>query len=77
MLGDNFFYGGNFSGHLADCQKSKNKFKLFTYNVKNPDQFGVLTNKQNNYFIREKPKTILATNCNWTLFFTKQSNSHK
>ena len=34
MLGDNFFYE-NFSGHLADCQKSKNKFKLFTYNVKN------------------------------------------
>ena len=23
MLGDNFFYGGNFSGHLDDCQKQK------------------------------------------------------
>ena len=30
MLGDNFFYGGNFSGHLLNCQKSINKFKLFT-----------------------------------------------
>ena len=31
MLGDNFFYGGNMSGHLNDCQKSSGKFKLFTF----------------------------------------------
>lgn len=76
MLGDNFFYGGNFSGHLVDCQKSKNKFKLFTYNVKNPDQFGVLTNKQKKYFIREKPKNNISNKVVTGLYFLPNKAIH-
>tara|TARA_B110000971_G_scaffold48969_1_gene49093 strand:- start:5563 stop:6432 length:870 start_codon:yes stop_codon:yes gene_type:complete len=69
MLGDNFFYGGNMSGHLNDCQKSSGKFKLFTYKIKNPDQFGVLTKKQNNYFIHEKPKKNIGNEIVTGLYF--------
>ena len=76
VLGDNFFYGGNFSGHLIDCQKSKNKFKLFTYNVKNPDQFGVLTNKKKNYFIKEKPKNNISKKVVTGLYFLPNKVIH-
>ena len=76
MLGDNFFYGGDFSGHLIDCQKSKNKFKLFTYKVKNPNQFGVLSKRQNNYFIHEKPKNFVGNQIVTGLYFLPNKAIH-
>ena len=76
MLGDNFYYGGNFSGHLLDCQKSRNKFNLFTYKVKNPNQFGVLSKKQNNYFIYEKPKNNIGNKIVTGLYFLPNKAIH-
>ena len=41
ILGDNFFYGQNLSGLLANCVKLKNGAKIVLHSVKNPEGFGV------------------------------------
>lgn len=61
VLGDNIFYGQNFSGML---QKTKNKVEneggatIFGYKIKDPQRFGVAEIDENNKVIslEEKPK---------------------
>ena len=57
ILGDNFFYGQNLSGLLANCVKLKNGAKIVLHSVKNPEAFGVAKiNIKNKKIIKIKKK---------------------
>ena len=58
ILGDNFFYGQNFSFKLKKSVNIKNGAKVFLHPVKNPNLYGVANiNKKNKVLkIIEKPK---------------------
>jgi glucose-1-phosphate thymidylyltransferase len=57
ILGDNIFYGSNL---IPQFKKAFNdeKSSLFTYEVDNPSQYGVLQIKNKKKYIVEKPKKI-------------------
>lgn len=57
ILGDNIFYGQNFSSILKSAQQNKIGATVFGYPVKNPEQFGVIDFDKNNKVIsiEEKP----------------------
>ena len=58
ILGDNFFYGENFSKKLRNCRKLKSGAKVFLHPVGNPKLYGVATVNKKNKIIKiiEKPK---------------------
>ncbi len=60
ILGDNIFYGQDLTKKLvkaADIVRKEKKAVIFTYNVSNPSQYGVLEEKNNKIIsLREKPK---------------------
>tara|TARA_B100000886_G_C20363004_1_gene466070 strand:- start:144 stop:1019 length:876 start_codon:yes stop_codon:yes gene_type:complete len=69
MLGDNLFYGGNLTGYLNDCQNSNGSFKLFSYEVKDPSKFGVLSKKKTEFYIHEKPKKYISNKVVTGMYF--------
>lgn len=58
ILGDNIFYGQNFSSHLKRAAELKEGAVIFGYYVQNPKAFGVVEfdNDGNVKSIEEKPK---------------------
>tara|TARA_Y100000768_G_C23950707_1_gene670056 strand:+ start:554 stop:1099 length:546 start_codon:yes stop_codon:yes gene_type:complete len=46
MLGDNFFYGSDLTNYLKLAQKENKDGKIFSYEVKNPSNFGVIYKKK-------------------------------
>tara|TARA_B100000902_G_scaffold399952_1_gene473925 strand:- start:3144 stop:4007 length:864 start_codon:yes stop_codon:yes gene_type:complete len=58
ILGDNIFYGDQFSQFLHKVRKNLNGATIFGYRVKNPKEFGIieLDEKNNPISIQEKPK---------------------
>ena len=58
ILGDNFFYGENFSKKLLSSKKLKNGAKVFIHKVNRPELYGVAKINNNNKIlgIKEKPK---------------------
>ena len=58
ILGDNFFYGQGFTKRLNFITKKNKGSTIFAYNVKNPEDYGIVTfNKKNKIQkIEEKPK---------------------
>jgi glucose-1-phosphate thymidylyltransferase len=59
ILGDNIFYGSNLIQKFQDAFKSDNS-SLFTYEVDNPNAYGVIIKKSNTYKIIEKPKKFYS-----------------
>ncbi len=64
VLGDNFVYGREFYKNILDKAKNKNTTTIFTQNVKNPEDFGIveldpISNKVIN--LHEKPKTFVSS----------------
>lgn len=62
ILGDNIFYGQNFSSHLKEAAQLKNGAMIFGYYVQNPKDFGVIEFDENGNVISleekpEKPKS--------------------
>lgn len=55
ILGDNIFYGSTLSKQFKKAFEDKTS-SLFTYEVEDPSQYGVLQKKNNKYSIIEKPK---------------------
>lgn len=57
ILGDNIFYGQNFSQMLERASKQENGATVFGYKVKDPNRFGVVEFDKNNkaISIEEKP----------------------
>ena len=58
ILGDNFFYGQSFQKLIQKANSDLNHSTVFSYYVKNPSDYGVISiNKQNKILsIEEKPK---------------------
>ena len=58
VLGDNIFYGQNFTANLKAATSKKNGATIFGYHVKDPERFGVVDFDHNGKVtsIEEKPK---------------------
>lgn len=66
ILGDNLFYGHEFSNTLLDAAKLKDGAQVFAYHVKNPEAYGVVefNDQMRAISIEEKPK---APKSNWAV----------
>ena len=57
ILGDNFFYGQGFTNRLKKITKFNSGATVFTYQVNNPEDYGIVEIKNNKILnISEKPK---------------------
>ena len=57
ILGDNFFYGQGFTKRLKQKTKAKSGSTIFTYQVNNPQDYGIVEIKKERILrIKEKPK---------------------
>ena len=71
ILGDNFFYGQNFTKKLLDCAKLNNGAKVFLHNVQKPELYGVAKIDKKNKIskIVEKPKKFISNYAVTGLYF--------
>ncbi len=71
ILGDNFFYGQNFTNKLRKCVKLKNGASVFVHPVKNPNLYGVAEVNSKNTILKiiEKPKKFLSNLAITGLYF--------
>ena len=70
ILGDNFFYGQGFTKRLKEKNKIKSGATIFTYQVNNPQDYGVAEIKKNRVFsIEEKPKKPKSNHAITGLYF--------
>jgi glucose-1-phosphate thymidylyltransferase len=75
ILGDNIFYGPNFSQTLAEILESNHGAIIFGYPVKDPSRFGVaeFDHKNNLVSIKEKPKKPKSNVAITGLYFYDES----
>tara|TARA_B100001093_G_scaffold87500_1_gene79440 strand:- start:82 stop:957 length:876 start_codon:yes stop_codon:yes gene_type:complete len=71
ILGDNFFYGQNFTLKLRKCTKLKSGATVFIHPVKNPNLYGVAVTNSKNKVIKiiEKPKKHISNLAVTGLYF--------
>ena len=71
ILGDNIFFGNRFSSLLQDANKKDDGAQIFSYVVKNPNQYGVLKFDDNNKVISiiEKPNKFISNFAVTGLYF--------
>jgi glucose-1-phosphate thymidylyltransferase len=70
ILGDNFFYGQGFTNRLKKITKKNSGSTIFTYQVKNPQDYGVAIVKNKKIVdIKEKPKKTKSTLAITGLYF--------
>ena len=76
ILGDNFFYGQALSDYLSNIRKFKKGSLIFTYPVKNIEQFGILEENGLKKRILEKPKKSASNKAVTGLYvFDKKANN--
>lgn len=70
ILGDNFFHGQSLVELLSNTSlKFKSGANIFSYNVKNPQDYGVVETLKNNIKITEKPKKTKSKKAITGLYF--------
>ncbi len=71
ILGDNLFYGNGFSNLLHQANKNDKGAYIFSYKVKNPNQYGVVKFDRNNKIVSiiEKPKVFISNFAVTGLYF--------
>jgi glucose-1-phosphate thymidylyltransferase len=71
ILGDNIFYGENFSEKLKNALLKTNGATIFSYHVHNPENFGVIEFDSNHNVskILEKPITFVSNQAITGLYF--------
>lgn len=73
VLGDNIFYGGNFTKLLNEAKENalNGKATIFGYRVKDPQRFGIMElDKDNNVIgVEEKPANPKSNYCITGLYF--------
>tara|TARA_B110000208_G_scaffold191973_1_gene261395 strand:+ start:2921 stop:3802 length:882 start_codon:yes stop_codon:yes gene_type:complete len=60
VLGDNIFYGPNFSGYLADAVSKARGATIYGYHVKHPERFGVVEFDESGYVLNIEEKPVMA-----------------
>ena len=75
VLGDNIFYGQNFSATLCDASKISKGAKIFSYPVTDPERFGIVETDANGLVksLEEKPKSPKTNNAVTGLYFVDGS----
>jgi glucose-1-phosphate thymidylyltransferase len=78
ILGDNFFHGQSLTEILiSQIKKFKSGAQIFTYNVKNPENYGVVEyRKKNNFYLIEKPQNPKSNNAITGLYFFDKNVSN-
>ena len=78
ILGDNFFHGQSLSEILINQAKKFNSgAQIFTYNVKNPENYGVVEyRRKNNFYLIEKPQKPKSNNAITGLYFFDKNVSN-
>lgn len=70
ILGDNFFHGQSLIENLnIQIQKFKSGAQIFTYNVKNPQDYGVVEHRKKKIYLLEKPKKSKSNEAITGLYF--------
>tara|TARA_B100000886_G_scaffold119011_1_gene79994 strand:+ start:1202 stop:2068 length:867 start_codon:yes stop_codon:yes gene_type:complete len=71
ILGDNFFYGQNFTQKLRKCIRLKRGASVFVHPVKNPNLYGVAKVNSKNTILKiiEKPKKFVSNLAVTGLYF--------
>ncbi|MDC3208099.1 sugar phosphate nucleotidyltransferase, partial [Candidatus Pelagibacter sp.] len=71
ILGDNFFYGQNFTQKLLKCAKLSSGAKVLLHNVQKPELYGVAKIDKKNKIIKivEKPKKFVSNYAVTGLYF--------
>lgn len=70
VLGDNFFYGQGFTKRLKEKTRSDLGATIFTYQVNNPQDYGIVELKNNKIVsIKEKPKKTFSNLAITGLYF--------
>jgi len=71
ILGDNFFYGQGFTNRLKNLGKNHRGALIFTCNVSNPSNYGIVEYKKNKIInkIVEKPKKTKSNQAITGLYF--------
>ena len=71
ILGDNFFYGQNFTQKLLKCAKLSSGAKVLLHNVQRPELYGVAKIDKKNKIIKivEKPKKFVSNYAITGLYF--------
>ena len=71
ILGDNFFYGQNFTQKLRKCIRLKRGASVFVHPVKNPNLYGVAKVNSKNTILKiiEKPKKFISNLAVTGLYF--------
>ena len=76
ILGDNFFHGQSLVELLQDASKKfKSGANIFSYNVKNPKDYGVIETLKNGIKIIEKPKNTKSKKAITGLYFFDENVS--
>jgi len=75
ILGDNIFYGHNFSSTLQEATKLSLGAKIFSYPVNDPERFGIAEIDENGFVksLEEKPQFPKANNAVTGLYFYDNS----
>ena len=78
ILGDNFFHGQSLTEILiSQVKKFRSGAQIFTYNVKNPENYGVVEyKKKNNFYLIEKPQKPKSNNAITGLYFFDKNVSN-
>ena len=71
ILGDNFFYGQNFTQKLLKCAKLSSGAKVLLHNVQKPELYGVAKIDKKNKIVKivEKPKKFVSNYAVTGLYF--------
>ncbi len=71
ILGDNFFYGQNFTKTLLDCSKLNSGARVLLHNVQKPELYGVAKIDKKNRIVKivEKPKKFISNYAVTGLYF--------
>ena len=77
ILGDNFFHGQSLTEILvSQVKKFKSGAQIFTYNVKNPENYGVVEYKKTNFYLIEKPQKPKSNSAITGLYFFDKNVSN-
>ena len=74
ILGDNFFFGNNFTLLLKKAVEKKSGSSIFLYKTTDPKRFGIAEIDKNNKIKYKQQKLLIESNCTFHHSSTMQEN---